>query len=340
MIAQSDIDVLKAAMPDVLRYYGVTNLGRNFSSLWREDRDPSCRFYADTNLVTDYGEGVTVDVFGLVGKVEGVPGFADQVRVVSQIVGHVLDESAVAYEPANKIERPPFEPPARAGWPDEPMAMYAHLMGDGCLSSEPAKSYLHGRGFCNHDIYENVLGYVPSGECIVRDDGTKLFTLYEPNTPRGYIVIPFPLDSTFCRVHYAMLRAIPGDKPPEHKELRPTGYSSPLYREYMLSEGLPVLYIVEGLLDCLAFEKLTARPVMALGGAGLKRRVGQVLYYTPAELRPKKIVLALDADEAGRKASAKIARDLDYIGIPHGVFPMPGGCKDPNDILVRIGGEK
>ena len=325
-------------MPDVLHHYGVTNLGRNFSSLWREDRDPSCMYYADTNLVTDFGEGVTVDVFGLVGKVEGVSGFADQVRVVSQIVGHDLDESA-DYTPKAKPERPPFEPPEKAGWPDMPLLDFAWLMGAGCLESDVAKNYLHGRGFCNYDIFENVLGYVPNKDVFKNDDGKPLFTLYEPNAPRGYVVIPFATDETFCRVHYAMLRAIPGDKQPEHKELRPTGYKSPLFREYLLSEGLPVVYLVEGLLDAIALERVSNRPVsvVALGGTGLKRRVGQVLYYTPAELRPRKVVIAMDKDEAGDKAAKTIAADLKKIGVPYSLMPWPDGCKDACDVLASKG---
>lgn len=51
-------------------------------------------------------------------------------------------------------------------------------------------------------------------------------------------------------------------------------------------------------------------------------------------------MLALDADDAGRKYGAKIAADLDLIGIPHSTFTMPEGCKDPNDILMQIGGER
>ena len=171
---------------------------------------------------------------------------------------------------------------------------------------------------------------------VVDDDGTMLFNMPEPNTPKGYIVIPFPTDGTFCTVHYAMLRAIPGDKPPENKELRPKRYKSPLFREYLLSEGLPALYVTEGLLDAFSLEKMIGRPVMALGGTSMCRRVGRVLYYTVPELRPQKIVLALDADEPGRNAAAKIAADLDRIGIPHADMPMPDGCKDPNDMLMKL----
>ena len=127
------------------------------------------------------------------------------------------------------------------------------------------------------------------------------------------------------------------DEPPEHKEVRPTGVKSPLFREYMLSEGLPVVYLVEGLLDAIALEHVSKRPVavMALGGTGLKKRVGQVLYYTPAELRPRKVVVAMDNDKAGKDAEKTIVADLKSIGIAHKVLPWPDGCKDACDVLAR-----
>ena len=334
MISQDSIATLKAAMPDVLRHYGVTSLGRNFSSLWREDPDPSCKFYADTNLVTDFGEGITLDVFGLVGKVEGVSGFADQVRVVSQIVGHDLDECA-DYAPEAKVERPPFEPPVKTWFKVDVLETIQDRFFDLYEpEGKPALDYLYGRGFDDSDIVRCGLGYVAKPSAL-----NKVYTLRERVKVNGYVCIPYPHDKEFSQVRYCMLRAVPAEQPPEHKEIRPTGVKSPLFREYLLAEGLPVVYLVEGLLDAIALEHVSTRPVsvVALGGTGLKKRVGQVLYYTPAELRPRKVVVAMDAAKAGDEAAKTIAADLKKIGVPHSLMGWPDGCKDACDVLASKG---
>lgn len=330
MIGRSDIAALKATMPAVLRCYGITDLNRNFSSLWREDRDPSCKFYSDTNLVTDFGEGVTLDVFGLVGKVEGIAGFADQVRAVSQIVGQDLDESA-DYTPKAKSERQLFELPAKSGFKVDVLETIQNRFFD--LYDKPegkyALDYLYGRGFEDADIVRCGLGYVDKPSSL-----NKCYTLRERVAVNGYVCIPYPVDKGFSQVRYCMLRTVPAEQSPEHKEIRPTGVKSPLFREYLLSEGLPVLYVVEGLLDCLAFDKMTGRPVMALGGTGLYKRLGQALHHAPVELRPRKVVIAMDDDEPGAKCAKSIARDLERIGVKYSLMHWPDGCKDACDVLA------
>jgi len=334
LISAESIATLKAAMPDVLHHYGVRSLGRNFSSLWREDRDPSCKFYPDTNLVTDFGEGVTIDVFGLVGKVEGISGFADQARVVSGIVGHDLDEQA-DYTPKAKVERPPFEPPVKAGFSFDVLGGVGDRFFDLYEpDGRPALDYLYGRGFDDADIARCGLGYEPASITLA-----DCFTMKEKVKVEGYVSIPFPLDAAFSRVHYCMMRAVPADQPPEHKEIRPTGVKSPLFREYLLAEGMPIVYLVEGLLDAIALEHVSKRPiaVIALGGTGLKNRVGQVLYYTPPELRPRKVVIAMDNDGAGDDAAKAIAADLKKIGVTYSFLNWPDGCKDACDVLASRG---
>lgn len=337
MISDATKEAINARMPEVLRAYGIDPT-RDFCAPWRDDRKPSCHFSPESGLVTDFGADERFDVFALVGRMEGLDRFPDQARRAAQLLGVEIDETDAHFPTRSnpKAERPRFEQPKKAGFRETPLLMFACLMGR-CLATENASGYLHSRGFCSIDIFENVLGFAPRTDTIVDDDGSKLFTLYEPNTPRGYIVIPFFTDETCTTAHYAMLRPIPGEKPPVNKEVRPKGYVSPLYREYLASQGLSVLYVVEGLLDCIAFEKLTGRPTMALGGSATKR-LGQLLAFTPPELRPRKIVLALDADDRGRKASAAIAADLDALKIPHATFPYPPGCKDACDLLkMRIG---
>lgn len=331
MISETSLEAMRCRMPDILGHYGIYGLTRNFSSPWREDSSPSCAYYADSNLVHDFGEGSTVDVFGLVGRTEGISDFPGQAREVARILGCSMDESAL---PAPKPKRPRFDPPIEAGLGYDAMetaqaAFFDLYEPEGA----PAREYLHSRGFDDADAVRYGLGFARTPRAM-----GKAFTAYEPNAPLGYLSLPFPSDASFSRVHYMMLRAVPGARPPERKEIRPTGCRSPLFHEHMLSASLPVLYIAEGILDAMAMEKMLSRPCVGLGGASMARRAGRVLAAARAEQRPGKVILAPDADEAGRKAAEAIEADLVALGIPCSVLDMPEGCKDPADVLLMYGG--
>lgn len=337
MLSEHDKAAMKAAMPEVLRYYGITP-ERDFRVPWRDDDGkPSGHYSKESNLVTDFGRDERLDVFELVGRMEGIGGFAAKVDRVAEIVGfepgNMADSTPTSYRP--KAAHPHFEPPAKAGFAETPIGAFEFMRGE-LWKNEAALSYLLARGFDRPKIWRNCLGWCPTSKALLNDDGTPLFTKHEPNAQRGFIVIPF-MNRDATAASYAMLRTVPADEPPENKEIRPTGCKSPLYREWLLSANCTVLYVCEGLLDTLALEMLIGKPCLGLGGANFTSRFSSVLYATPIERRPKKIVLALDADAPGRKASDKIVADLDALRIPHGIFEMPKGCKDPCDVLVRTG---
>lgn len=334
MIPQSDLDRIREAFPEILQHYGI-DPRRNFS-IRQDDKDPSCSYSSEYGIVKDFG-GENYNVFQFVGAMEGLTDFKEQAARAAEIIGLQIESGAApaqaSYRP--KAKRPRFEPPASAGfepWPIEELEPARAAL----FKNEAAYTYLLSRGFDRRKILANRFGWVPNRKVIKNDDGSQMFTMYEPNAERGFIVIPF-MNREATTANYMMLRTVPGRKPPENKELRPTGCKSPLYREWLLSVGYKVLYIAEGLLDTLALEMLIGRPCLGLGGTALWRRVGQVLNATPEKLRPRRIVLALDSDAPGREASAKIAADLDYLGIPHANFDMPEGCKDPCDALKLVG---
>lgn len=339
LIPQEDLDALRELTEDVLRYYGI-NPSRSFCVPWRDDKRASGYYSDESHLITDYGKNERCNVFQFVGKMEDINQFPEQVRRVAEIVGYhgLRNDVPRAGSGSNmKAKKPRFQPPIVAGFGDQPIEVFKFFR-EKLFENEKALSYLIARGFDRRKTWCNCLGWCPTRKAILNDDGSMMFTKYEPNAPHGFIVIPF-MNREGTSANYAMLRTIPGKVPPVSKEIRPTGYKSPLFREWLLSARCTVLYVTEGLLDALALEMLIEKPCLALGGADFTGRIGSILYYTPAEHRPKKIVLALDDDDAGHAASKKLASDLDYIGIPHSAFQMPEGCKDPNDILMKIGGE-
>ncbi len=98
----------------------------------------------------------------------------------------------------------------------------------------------------------------------------------------------------------------------------------------------PYALIVEGEGDALAAESskgepLSALAVVALPGAGVAHE-SLTKDLTFAGVRSA--ALALDADEAGRKATAKLADRLTRAGLACLIVELPDGC-DLSDVLAR-----
>lgn len=341
-ISEADRDALRSTMPELLRLrFGVESVNRPFScpSPEHDDRTPSARYYENGHTVHCFGCQRTWDVFTLIGEVDGIEGFAAQAEAVAEIVGYRLNESVADPKkkryrgPVTAKQPEPFPKPKKAGGPevsDICFRAYSNLYLYGC---EEGRRWLRGRGLDDSDIVRHGLGFCFDPRRIMGQ-----FRIYEPSAA-GYVVIPFwSQDGGSC--NYAMVRTISHGYV-RNKEWRPKGVVSPLYKEWMLSSGLPVVYVTEGLIDAMALEKIIGKPVMALGGTSYANRLAQVLAHTEPSLRPRRIVIAMDSDVAGRKARDKIAADLDKIGVRHSdIPPYPSGCKDADDWLMAGEGKE
>lgn len=89
-----------------------------------------------------------------------------------------------------------------------------------------------------------------------------------------------------------MVRTVckPGDA--RNKEWRPCGLATPLWCEWLLSASTEQVYLTEGLIDAIALAKITGGDTMALGDVPNAKRLTQVLYATPPELRPRRLPLS------------------------------------------------
>ena len=336
--SEHDIEFLRGCTETVVReVLGVTDPSRAMRcpNPDHDDSDPSAHFYVKDGLVHCFGCDGTWDVFGLVGMVYGIAGFREQVEKVAEIVGYRLSDAEEPPRPRPRRKpRPPYEAPREAGAQDvfEQCGLaFGDLYAPG---NEVGRRYLRYRGLDDVDAARWALGYVRDPRSIMRQ-----FSVSELEA-LGFITIPFFTDSTFSRVNYVMVRTISRGKV-RNKEWRPKGVASPLWNEWMLRESLPAVYVTEGLIDAMALSKFTGKPTMALGGVANAKRFAQVLYHTPPEKRPAKVVVCMDCDEEGRKASERMCGDLARIGVAHAVLPdYPGGAKDADELLMATKGVK
>lgn len=113
------------------------------------------------------------------------------------------------------------------------------------------------------------------------------------------------------------------------KAYRKSNGQSFLFNGDTIRNACPV-FIVEGEIDALSIEEVGGYAI-ALGGATNKQKL---LNLIETEKPTKPLIIALDNDKAGKKASADIAQTLQDKKIPHIVATMYGEYKDANEVLM------
>lgn len=108
------------------------------------------------------------------------------------------------------------------------------------------------------------------------------------------------------------------------------GLSASLYNEQYLTRGShEVLYICEGIFDALSIEQLGGHAI-ALTGTGHNK----LLKLCRENGVNSAFVIALDEDEAGKKATAALTAGFEELGLI-GLVSRPKGGKDANEILQK-----
>lgn len=96
------------------------------------------------------------------------------------------------------------------------------------------------------------------------------------------------------------------------------------------------LVISESLLDALSFKEIDRdTDFIALTGAKKTRKAENFLRENKKDIKDKTIIIAMDNDDAGERASEKIQETLREIGKTEKVysFHYAHGCKDANELL-------
>ena len=160
----------------------------------------------------------------------------------------------------------------------------------------------------------------------------------------GFVTIPF-WNADFSEARYCMVRTVSAGEV-RNKEWRPAKLTSPLWNEWMLTAGLDIVFVTEGLIDAMALAKLTEKDgarknFMALGGVAGAKRLAQVLYHAKPKDRPGLLVVCMDQDDEGKRTRDSLSADLCKIGVPHICTPAyPGGVKDADEWLMAAKGKE
>ncbi len=309
-----------------------------------------------------FGCGVSGDVIGFVTKHDKVS-FGGALETLARRAG--LDLEKLMEERPRIRQRTPIEaltpppngkvtllapPEATAegaplqGAPPQPDAgallpkVIEHYHRTFC-EREDAQAYLKKRGLTDTDLWRaHRIGYadgsllktVPkSGE--VRDQllALGIITAEGRELLGGCIVVPIPdpLSGQWTNLYGR------GMKTPRHCYLPGPLRGVVNFQAARLSDEV---VLTESIFDALSFHQV---------GVGVAIPIYGTNGFTPDHLdllkreQVKRVTLALDSDEAGRRATEALSGKLEAAGISVRVASFPAGTKDANELLVSRNGD-
>lgn len=185
------------------------------------------------------------------------------------------------------------------------------------LHDPAAVSYLQARGISTETAAAYWIGFDPEADPAGNPGGTG--TSLHP-CPR--LIIPT------TPAHYTGRRIDGGE---EYKKMNPKGSTAGFFNVRALyAQEVRELFITEGAFDALSIIEAGAA-AMALNST-----VFADAFIKKLEQRPTgaTLILCLDKDDAGRKATLTIQQGLDRLHIPYITADVCGKAKDPNEALI------
>ena len=351
------LDAVVAERGIELRKKGRVLVGR--CPFHQPDKTPSFTVTPSKGLFHCFGCGAAGDVIGFVTKHDKVS-FGGALQALARRAGLDLDTlmeerpRVLRKTPLEALTPPPMPPKAGANGdgssrPEASGAETAatrqvlarvveHYHRTFC-EREDAQEYLGGRGLTDPDLLRALkVGYADGslGKVIPKDGEVRqrllslgVVTSQGRELLGGCVVVPIPdpLSGQWVNLYGRGLRM------PRHCYL-----PGPLrgVLNFQAARLSPEVVLAESVLDALSFHQAgIAAAIPIYGTSG----------FTPDHLDLLKregvarVILALDNDDAGRRASTALKEKLTAAGLFVRVASFPPGIKDANDLLVSRGGD-
>lgn len=172
-----------------------------------------------------------------------------------------------------------------------------------CIKDADKTDYFQKRGLTKETVKKYCLGY---------------------DVKRNAIVLPYSSE-----LRYYQTRSISDKK--FYKPTNEEAGAEPLFnRKALWGTSKEPVFIVESPLCALSIMQCGGVSVSLCGVGGANKLVKEVKAKKPNA----PLVLCLDNDEPGQKASASLEKDLQAAKIPYIVFNVAGSKKDPNELLM------
>lgn len=186
------------------------------------------------------------------------------------------------------------------------------------IDDPKALAYLKERGISAETAKAYRLGYDPAWR------SHKALREGKDPQPTPRLIIPT------SRAHY-IARDIRENIPEQFQKFSKMNEGTPqIFNCKALYENEAV-FVTEGAFDALSFIEL-GYPAIATNSAGNIKKLLLRLKEKPCDAT---LILCLDADGAGQRATQELKEGLKRLGVPFVVADVCCGCKDPNEALVQ-----
>ena len=311
LLSEQDKQELKRKLPDYLKMRGIEIKGKNILCInpAHDETNPSMSYQATDHYLNCFGCGESYDIFRACEALEGLPQ-GQGINRIKQIYGYTDQSQPATNYTKNTVNTEPFfKQPKQEE--KKPVKNYADFV---------LKAH---ESLCMHDYH---------AERGISEEVAARFKLGYVQDVKGMstaLVIPMlRADGTYSY----QLRNISKEEPLQHyKPKVEDAGEAELFNSAAIKQAKPVA-IVEGAIDALSVIS-AGMEAIALNGAQNKGKLYDLIVKHKEKLPP--IILALDNDEAGRKAQAEIKKMLDKDKIQSYSINLALKYKDPNEALQK-----
>lgn len=306
------------------------------------EKSPSFFVSPERGTYHCFGCGVGGDIFSFVEAVEGID-FKGALKILAEKAGVAIEYHSGAKEKTDERDR-------LFSVMDTATLFYQHHLGD------TAKTYLHDRGMNDATIALFRLGYAGNGwDALSAHLRTKKYTDQEiieaglaKKNERGGLTdkfrnrIMFPISDTAGRVVAFSGRTFGANASPEAPKYL-NSPETPLFHKSRILYGfdkaklsmrtLNCAVLVEGQMDLLASHQAGWDNTIAVSGTAFTND-----HAVLVKRMTDNLIIALDGDEAGIKATARAARAALQTGLNVKVAQLKDGL-DPADVIQKEGAD-
>ena len=333
-------------------YVALKRRGRNLVGLcpFHNEKTPSFTVYPENGSYYCFGCGQGGDIISFTMRAENLD-YIDAVKRLADRAGLKIPENDLD-DAEQKLRNGIYEANREAA-----RFYHAQLMspkGKKCLE------YFLGRGLSMKTIKHFGLGYAPDEwralYVYLREKGfshkvieaADLIAKSEKTDKdgRNYFYDRFRNRAMFpiINVHGKVIafggRAMPGQEKQGGKYINSS--DTPVYKKSRNMYGINFAkkfcqeraILVEGNLDVIALHQAGFENTVAALGTSFTEEQAKLLgRYT------KEVLVVMDADEAGEKATDRAMKILDSVGVEARIIRLPE-CKDPDEYIRKNGGPK
>lgn len=280
------------------------------------------------------GCGFSGDILEYLKKAENLDSFPEQLERASYLLGlHIED-----YKPAKEVGQKTTKPERNKATHNN-MSIhtdtytYTDTHTDMNTQTEAEKDYtayyiecnkrlsetdyLSSRGISEATAKRRGLGYEPRAEVFEKTEDGK-------STSKSWKALIIPTSKSSYIIRNTSKTAT------EKNRYRKVGEVH-LLNIKALKEATSPIVVVEGELDALSIIEVGGEAI----GLGSTSNINKLMEELKKTKPTQPIIIALDNDEAGRKASEELSRSLSELKIPSYMFNLYGDHKDANEALIK-----